>query len=266
MQAGVSINLVVTREPDRICWSDACPFGLGGYSISGHAWRLQLPNGHPLRDHPRINNLLEFTAIVVNIWLKCIDSTVPHPCILVIEDSTSAIGWLFKSSTLDSSPGAGHAAHFFVARKLATILIGHAACIASQHIKGEQNLVADLFSFSGTSELGKPHHPLAHDNPPNDFLTQRFRDEFTEQVPEDFVISQLPNVTVLTKERTTKSRMPFLNKNMPRPTRHARSLTTFAHAAQPGTRTASFKLPWMHRSMPSLIMHRDSFCGRIGTD
>ena len=25
VHAGVSINLIVTREPDRICWSDACP-------------------------------------------------------------------------------------------------------------------------------------------------------------------------------------------------------------------------------------------------
>ena len=192
MHAGVLINLVVTREPGRICWSDVCPFELRGYSISGWAWRLQLPKGHPLRGHPGINNLLEFTAMVVNIWLECIDSTVPHPCILAVGDSTSAIRWLFKSSKLNSSPGAGHAAHLFVARKLASILIDHAACIASQHIRGEQNLVADLLSLSGTSERGNPH-PLAQDNPPNDVITQQFRDEFTEQVPEDFVISQLPN-------------------------------------------------------------------------
>ena len=90
--AGVSINLIVTREPDRICWSDACPSGLGGYSISGRAWRLQLPQGHPLRGRPGINNLLEFTAMVVNVWLECLDSTSPYPCILAIGDSTSAIG------------------------------------------------------------------------------------------------------------------------------------------------------------------------------
>ena len=27
---GVSINLVTIRKPTRICWSDACPFGIGG--------------------------------------------------------------------------------------------------------------------------------------------------------------------------------------------------------------------------------------------
>ncbi len=34
----VSMNLLVTREPNKICWSDACPYGLGGYSLSGRAW------------------------------------------------------------------------------------------------------------------------------------------------------------------------------------------------------------------------------------
>ena len=130
--------------------------------------------------------------MVVNIWLECLDPTTPGPCILAIGDSTSAIGWLFRSSKLDPSPGAGHAAHLFVARTLAEILINHAACIASQHILGEQNLVADLLSFSSSGDRGKPH-PLAHDDPPSDVLTQRFRDELTGQVPANFVISQLPN-------------------------------------------------------------------------
>jgi hypothetical protein len=35
---GVSMNLLTTREPDKLCWSDACPYGLGGYSLSGRAW------------------------------------------------------------------------------------------------------------------------------------------------------------------------------------------------------------------------------------
>jgi hypothetical protein len=189
--AGVSLNLIVTREPDRVCWSDACPFGMGGYSTSGRAWRLQLPPGHSLRGHPGINNLLEFLAMVVNVWLECLDAPANFPCILAIGDSTSAIGWLFKSSKLSTLPGNQHDAHLFVARKLATVLIDHDACIASQHIRGKLNVVADLLSFSGTSERGKPH-PLAHDDPPNDTLTQRFRNDLTEQVPENFEISQLP--------------------------------------------------------------------------
>ena len=31
--AGISMNLIVTRRPDRIVWSDSCPFGVGGYPL-----------------------------------------------------------------------------------------------------------------------------------------------------------------------------------------------------------------------------------------
>ena len=127
--------------------------------------------------------------MVVNVWLECIDAPANFPCILAIGDSTSAIGWLFKSSKLSTLPGHQHDAHLFVARKLATELIDHDAYIASQHIKGgELNVVADLLSFSGTGERENPH-PLAHDNPPNDVLTQRFRTDLTEQGPENFALS-----------------------------------------------------------------------------
>jgi hypothetical protein len=34
---GISMNLIVARSPSHVCWSDACPFGLGGYSLSGRA-------------------------------------------------------------------------------------------------------------------------------------------------------------------------------------------------------------------------------------
>ena len=189
---GVSINLIVTREPTRICWSDACPFGLGGYSLSGRAWRLRMPLNHPLRGHSGVNNLLEFIAMVVNVWLECLGSEPDDfPCIMAIGDSTSAIGWLFKTAGLDPSV-AMHGAHLMVARHLAHLLISYNYCLASQHIRGDLNVVADLLSFSGAGERGKPH-PLAHDDPPNDVLTERFLSILTEQVPANFSISQLPS-------------------------------------------------------------------------
>ncbi len=40
---GMSINLVSYRRPSYICWSDACPSGLGGYDHLGNAWRLAIP-------------------------------------------------------------------------------------------------------------------------------------------------------------------------------------------------------------------------------
>ncbi|KAI2509039.1 hypothetical protein MHU86_5415 [Fragilaria crotonensis] len=188
---GVSLNLIVTREPDRICWSDACPVGLGGYSLSGQAWRIKIPRSSIIHGHKGVNNLLEFVGMIVNIWLECLDSNTNQSCILAIGDNTSAIGWLYKTSGLESS-SMEHKAHLFAARHLATILMKYDCCIASQHIKGESNVVADLLSFAGNDNRDKTH-PLAHDDPPNDILTQRFRENLTSQVPENFDICQLPS-------------------------------------------------------------------------
>ena len=188
---GISMNLIASREPDRICWSDACPWGIGGYSLSGRAWRVQIPPTSLVRGHRGVNNLLEFVGMVVNVWLECLDKTTNQACILAVGDNTSAIGWLFRTASLDHV-GHAHEAHLFVARTLAQLLLEHDCCIASQHIKGDLNVVADLLSFTGTSERDKPH-PLAFDNPPDDILTQRFHANLASQVPENFNISPLPN-------------------------------------------------------------------------
>jgi hypothetical protein len=71
---GVSMNLLVTREPDKICWSDACPYGIGGYNLSGRAWRMHIPRSSPIFGHRGINNLLEFIGMAINIWLACLES------------------------------------------------------------------------------------------------------------------------------------------------------------------------------------------------
>jgi hypothetical protein len=188
---GISMNLISTREPDRICWSDACPLGIGGYSLSGRAWRIQIPTSSIVRGHEGVNNLLEFLGMVVNVWLECLDTTSTQSCILAIGDNTSAIGWLFRTSKLDPTEPA-HDAHLFVARHLAVLLLEHHCCIASQHINGKTNVVADLLSFTGSGERGK-NHPLAFDNPPDDELTQRFRLHLPSQVPANFKISPLPS-------------------------------------------------------------------------
>ena len=192
---GVSLNLVVTRKPDRICWSDACPFGIGGYSLTtGTAWRVKIPKDSVIFGHPGINNLLEFLGMIVNVWIECNScrksETDRHACILALGDNTSAIGWLHKSSSLGANRLA-HAAHLFAARHLATIVLGADCCLASQHIKGIHNVVADLLSYVGNSR-GKPH-PIAADDPPDDVLTNRFHSSFPEQIPSNFEISHLPD-------------------------------------------------------------------------
>jgi hypothetical protein len=63
--------------------------------------------------------------------------------------------------------------------------------LATQHLKGDYNVVADLLSYSGTVR-GKPH-PLASDHPPDDILTHRFHTHLTSQIPANFQISPLPS-------------------------------------------------------------------------
>lgn len=44
---GVSMNLLVTRIPDKVCWLDARPQGVGGYSLTGLALRIRIPQQAP---------------------------------------------------------------------------------------------------------------------------------------------------------------------------------------------------------------------------
>jgi hypothetical protein len=191
--AGISMNLIVTRRPNRICWSDSCPFGLGGFLLrSGRAWRLRIPKESTLYGSPLINNLLEFIGMAVNIWLECLESG-ENDCILALGDNTSAVGWLHNSSRLDSKLVA-HSAHLLVARHVALLVLNTGCCLASQHLQGDLNTIADLLSFSGgITRAGGKRHPIAFDDPPNDILTQRFHLYYSEQIPESFKISQLPS-------------------------------------------------------------------------
>lgn len=190
---GISMNLIVTRRPNRICWSDSCPFGIGGFLLrSGRAWRIRIPKESILYGSALINNLLEFIGMAVNIWLECLEAD-DQDCILASGDSTSAIGWVHNTSRLNPNLIA-HAAHLMVARHVALVLMQAGCCLASQHTKGDLNTVADLLSFAGElTRAGGKTHPIAHDDPPNDILTQRFHIYYPEQVPANFEITQLPS-------------------------------------------------------------------------
>ena len=189
---GISLNLLTIRIPTRISFSDACPFGIGGYLVtSGRAWRLEIPRSSPLFGDSRYNNLWEFVGMAVNAWLECSHSEPTDlDCCLVLGDNTSALGWLHNTTRLYSSEAAKEA-HYFVARTLATCVIKANCCLASQHIKGEHNIVADLLSFRGTHR--DKYHPIAHDDPPDAELTRRFHCHYSRQIPKAFRILPLPS-------------------------------------------------------------------------
>ena len=85
---GVNLNLLTCRRPTNILLADACPLGMGGYSIkSGIAWQVPLdPSVYEMAGHaddldidPTLssttdlklsNNLFEYIAQVVTIWLE----------------------------------------------------------------------------------------------------------------------------------------------------------------------------------------------------
>ena len=141
--SGIPISLIVTRQPNRVCWSDSCPYGIGGYNLSGRAWRIKIPEGSPLRGHPGINNLLEFVGMAINIWIQCLDPSNDNDCILALGDSISAIGWVHKTTSLEPDWGA-HEAHLLVSRQIANLVVEYECCLATQHIPGKLNTVADL--------------------------------------------------------------------------------------------------------------------------
>jgi hypothetical protein len=128
--------------------------------------------------------------MVVNVWLMCETFTEKSESLLAIGDNTSAIGWLFRSSRIDHD-SLHYDALQLGARKLVTLITDSEHCLASQHIKGDANLVAGLLSWSGNVR-GSPH-PLAMDQPSDEELTRRFHSHLPQLIPEYFQISLLPS-------------------------------------------------------------------------
>ena len=214
---GVSINLLTTRRPDIIGWSDACPFGMGGYNTSGRAWRLLIDPQSPVYGESRVNNALEYIAMTVNAIVACRDvSDNPQaaPCILALGDNTSAIGWLYRSSRLTQPH---HHIHLQVARHLAHEIINNNCCLYSQHIPGSQNIVADLLSYDGGGR-DKPH-PIAHDQPNDATLTRRFHASpiYSKQITSNFNISHLPPDIDSWLKRTLQTLESFVSDGLNRP-------------------------------------------------
>jgi hypothetical protein len=144
------MNLIVTRRPSRLNWSDSCPFGLRGFLLkSGRAWRLRIPKESILYGSPKINNLLEFLGMAVNIWLECLDAD-KQDCILSIGDNTLAVRWLHNSSRL-SHKCAAHEAHLVVAR------ISSHSYTSSQTIK-KTKTKTNTYTIQNPS-YGFPTHP-----------------------------------------------------------------------------------------------------------
>ena len=87
-------------------------------------------------------NVLEFIAAAVGVWIELQMDDSPFPRFLAITDSTSVLGWLFKSNFNPNT----RPHHDLVARHLAQLLLHNEASLFSQHIAGKSNVVADSLS------------------------------------------------------------------------------------------------------------------------
>jgi hypothetical protein len=148
-QNGISLNNLTLRQPSQIGLSDSCPFGMGEFMWTGRAWRLRIPESCLLHGVSEANDVLEFLAMALTIWLvilECRDKGLHQESILSLGDNTSAIRWIFRSSRLDPSSPNYHPVQL-IARKIAELLIDSPQSLCAQHIRGASNHVPDWLSF-----------------------------------------------------------------------------------------------------------------------
>ena len=175
---GISLNRVVSRVPDWMVRTDACEYGLGGYSLTtGRAWRWEIP------PHLRLIksiNFLEYLACIAGILLSILeDGPAPDDCYLSVGDNTSSLGWLRKSNFAADHEQASHSG---LARYFTTTMADSKLCQFSQWFPGKENDVAD--------RLSREHVW------PDEFLTKYtlLLDPSFAQVPPTFQCSPLPPV------------------------------------------------------------------------
>jgi hypothetical protein len=139
---GISLNSITYWRLTIICWSDACPKGLGGYNHGGLAWSWEIPPEYQQRVQNK-NNMLEFLATLVTASFT-ISKNIQHqyPCFLALGDNSSAVGWLHKANINAENNFPLHEA----ARKFSKILLQHDCYLYSQHVRGVHNNVADALS------------------------------------------------------------------------------------------------------------------------
>jgi len=143
---GMSLNLLTHHIPSVVAISDLCPFGMGGFLWTGHAWHLKIPADSIIYEVNAVNSVLEFLVMVITIWLSVHNMNSHSECIIGLGDNTSALWWLYHYSKLKVSSKYYDAVEL-IARKLALVItkLDHQLC--SQHLPGNLNHMADYLSY-----------------------------------------------------------------------------------------------------------------------
>ena len=145
------LNGIVLRNLTKVIISDSCPYGLGGMTTNGRAWRLFIPPYAPFYGKDEVNNVLEFLGIAITLRLELnelLEKGESQEVILALADNSSAVHWLFKSGKLEKGSLYFKATNF-IARSVAKWMMNSENFLCSQHIKGEYNHISDLLSFKG---------------------------------------------------------------------------------------------------------------------
>ena len=146
--AGRDINMVVNTVPMFIFISDAAESnGLGGWLSFSPAWRFELPDSLL---GIFSSNILECVAAY---WsLRLLLSLVGTARIRGRVDNTATISWINRNRfDPKESP-----AHDFVCRAIGELLLTSGSSLETEHISGEDNIIAD--SLSRDTNLSPDSH------------------------------------------------------------------------------------------------------------
>jgi hypothetical protein len=138
---GVSINNICITTITSTTYSDACEWGMGGFTSQGYTWRYKLPTHLQLRASI---NLLEFIAAIITVDLSINrdNHQTKYPNILSYTDNSSALGWLYHSTFNPVK----NLQHDKVARHFANLLFQNETTLYPEHIPGQHNIIADSLS------------------------------------------------------------------------------------------------------------------------
>ena len=135
---GVPINNIVFFKTSVTLWSNACEYGIRGYSKNVLAWQYIISAAW---NRNLTLNLLEFLASEMTIYTNIMQMGEGSH-ILAFTESSSALGWMHKAS-FDPVNIESHNA---VSHWLGWTVVNDKTSLYSQHIKGTENIIADSLS------------------------------------------------------------------------------------------------------------------------
>jgi hypothetical protein len=212
---GVSINNICITQITSTTYSDACEWGMGGFTSQGHAWRYKIPTHLQLRASI---NLLEFMAAIITVDLSIHKDNhqTKYPNILSYTDNSSALGWLYHSTFNPVK----NLQHDKVARYFANLLFQNETTLYPEHIPGKHNVIADSLSRDFQLSDQKILHLF--------YSSQ----ECSQQRPNKITIINLPTKTTSWIASILESMNPK-TQSLPQPAASTLAASTFSNHFSP---------------------------------